>query len=128
MNRTPLYKTAVILSALLSLASIVLIFPALLQGPADQGMAEGIPRVVIVLSAIYSSVGLVAAYGAWRGQKWGIWLTIVVRALDGLLALPGVLFAPTDIARVSAILSVLIGLFVIVVLLRRPNPALAASN
>jgi len=64
---------------------------------------------------------MLSAYGAWYGQKWGIWLTVVTEALNGLLALPGVLFAPTESLRISAIVSVLVPLFVIFALLHRPQ-------
>lgn len=127
MPRTTLYKTAVIVHALSSLAGIFFALPALLQGPDAAGIAQGVPQVVLVLIAFLGVAGLVSAYGAWQGQKWGIWLTIVVRAVDGLLALPGVLSAPTPAARISAIAGVAIAIFVIVVMLLRPAPATATD-
>jgi hypothetical protein len=123
MTRDPLYKTAVIVHALASAFGILFAFPALLQGPTAQGIAQGVPQVVLVLSALLGVAGLVSAYGAWYGQKWGIWLTILTEALNGLLALPGVLFAPSAAGRISAVAGVLIAIFVIVVMLRRPRPA-----
>ncbi|RME48966.1 MAG: hypothetical protein D6791_02005, partial [Chloroflexi bacterium] len=78
------------------------------------------PQVVLVVVALLGVAGLVSAYGAWQGQKWGVWLTIVVEAVNGILALPGVLVGPSTFARTSAIASVLIALLVIVALLRRP--------
>jgi len=120
MNQTPLYKTAVIVHALNSLFGIVLAFTFLMQGPPTEGPVAGIPQVVIVASALMGVAGLISSYGAWRGQKWGVWLTVVLEAGNGILALPGVLFAPSAFARISAITGVLIAIFVIVALLRRP--------
>jgi uncharacterized membrane protein (DUF2068 family) len=123
MTRDPLYKTAVIVHAAGSFFNVIFAFPALLGGPDAQGIAAGIPQVVIVLAALLGVAGLVSAYGAWFGQKWGIWLTIITEALNGLLALPGVLFAPNAAGRLSAIIGVLVAIFVILMMLRRPRPA-----
>lgn len=128
MKQKPLYKSAVILHALSSLHGVVFAFPALMKGPSAQGVAEGVPQVVIVLGTLLGVAGLISAYGAWYGQKWGIWLTIVTEALNGLLALPGVLFGPTPFARISSIVGVLIALFVIVVMLYRPKIAFSSSG
>lgn len=128
MTRDPLYKTAVIVHAVGSFFTVFFAFPALLGGPDAQGVGAGIPQVVIVLAALLGVAGLVSAYGAWYGQKWGIWLTIITEALNGLLALPGVLAAPSAIAQISAIASVLVAIFVIVVMLRRPRPAVQAPD
>jgi len=125
MNQSTLYKIAVILFAILSLYSVVFSIPALLGGPENQGAAAGIPQVVILLGALTGVAGLVAAYGAWRGQKWGIWLVIILSAVNTVAALPGVLFAPSTFARISAIAGVAVSIFIIVVLLRRPKPVLA---
>ena len=69
-------------------------------------------------SALLGMAGLISAYGAWKYQKWGMMLAIFTEAISGLLALPGVLMAPTEFARVSSITGVLIAVFVIYVLLR----------
>jgi hypothetical protein len=114
MNNPTLFKTAVILFALSNIVNIILTLP----GVVDPSITDGIPPFVIVLSTILGAAGLVSAWGAWQGQKWGIWLTIILCVLGGLSALPGVLFAPNNIARVSAILGVTISAFVIIVLLR----------
>ncbi len=120
MKQTRLYKAAVIVHALSSIYVIVETFPLLLRGPNNPGN-PAIPWIVVVLAALLSVVGILSAYGAWYGQKWGVWLTVVTEALNGLLALPGVLFAPTDTLRISAIVSVLVPLFVISALLYRPR-------
>ena len=58
MKQTPLYKSAVILHALSSLYGVVFAFPALMQGPSAQGIADGVPQVVIVLAALLGVAGL----------------------------------------------------------------------
>lgn len=126
MNRSLLVRSAIVVHVIASLFGILGSLPALMQGPSAAGMMQGAPQVVLVAAAFVGVAGLVSAFGAWRGQKWGIWLTIVLRALFGLLALPGVLFAPTPGGQAVATAEVLIGILVIVVLLRRtPRPQTA---
>ena len=123
MNQSTLYKIAVILFAVLSIFGVVFSVPALLGGPDNQGAAAGIPQVIIILGALTGVAGLIATYGAWRGQKWGVWLAIILSAVNALSALPGVLFAPSAFARITAIVGVVTSIFIIIVLLRRPKPA-----
>ncbi len=126
MNHSLLVRSAIVVHVIASLFGILGSLPALMQGPSAAGMMQGAPQVVLVAAAFVGVAGLVSAFGAWRGQKWGIWLTIVLRALDGLLALPGVLFAPNPVGQAISTAGVLIGIFVIVVLLRRtPRPQTA---
>ena len=125
MSQSTLYKIAIILFAILSLFNILAAVPPLLSGPENQGFATGIPQGVIILAALSGPAGLLAAYGAWRGEKWGIWLTIILCAGGVLSALPGVLFAPNTAARISAIVGVSVSIFVIVVLVRRPKPSIS---
>jgi len=126
VKQTPLYKTAVIVHTLNSLYLIVATFPGLLEGPSGQSPTEGVPQIVVVMAALLGVAGLVSAYGAWVGQKWGIWLTIITEAINGLLAMPGLLLAPTPFARASAIASIVVALFVIVIMLKRPRTAQGA--
>lgn len=127
MKPTTLYKTAVIVHTLNSILMIVVAFPALMQGPLPDSPLAGIPQIVVVTVALMGVAGLVSAYGAWQGQKWGVWLTIVLEAANGILALPGVLGGHSTFARISATASVLIAIFVIVALLRRPKMATSAQ-
>ena len=122
MNKPNLFKTAVIAHAVLSIFSVILALPGVL----DPTLTDGIPPVIVALITIFGAVGLVSAWGAWQGQKWGIWLTIAFNVVNGLSALPGVLFAPNTFARISAIVGVAIAIFVIVVFLRF-RPAVAHS-
>ena len=128
MKRNRLYQAGVIVQGLSSLNTLVSAFPFLLHGPSAMAGADGVPEAVIVMAALLSVAGIVSAFGAWYGQKWGIWLTIFVQAIQGLLALPGVLFAPTASLRLSAIQSVVVAIFVIFALLYRPKPAIAPQQ
>lgn len=123
MNQSALYKIAVILFTLQSLFNVVATVPPLLGGPGNQGYAAGVPQAVILLAAVGGVAGLFAAYGAWQGKKWGVWLTLFLCAVGMLSALPGVLFAPNNAARASAIIGIVVSIFVIVALLRRPKAA-----
>ena len=114
MNKPTLFKTAVIISALSSIYGIIVALPGVMEASG----LDGVPPVVIILGAVLNSAGLVGAWGAWQGQKWGIWLVIILSAMGLLLTLPGILFAPNNGARVIAIISISISIFVIVVFLR----------
>ena len=121
MKPGAIYRAAVIVHTINSLLGIVLSFPTLMQGPGAQTITAGVPQIVIVLTTLLGVAGLVSAYGAWRLQKWGIALTIVIEAISGLLALPGILFAPTIFGRIASTISVLVAVFIIFALLQQPR-------
>jgi uncharacterized membrane protein (DUF2068 family) len=85
------------------------------------------PYSVVVLAVILGVIGLIASWGVWQNQKWAKIVVIIVGALGGLSALPGVLFAPTPGLRMSAISGVVIPL-VIIVLLLWPRPKAAVES
>ena len=127
MNHSKSLTVAAILQLLLSIGGIAATIPSLFLGAESVNNAGTSPPYFIVLLAFaIGLVGVVAAYGVWKRQKWAIVLTIVLRAVDGLSALPGVLFAPSAVWQVLAIGSVILSSLVIVLLLRRePRPAIA---
>lgn len=122
MKESIWYRLAVILFALGSLLTVIMFIPSLLN-PVTEGLTPRIPQVIILTAVLSGAAGLIAAYGAWQRQKWGIRLTVILSALNGLSALPGVLAAPSEAARVGAVATVLLAIFVIAVMLRRPAPA-----
>jgi len=72
---------------------------------------------VVVTSLVIGILSLVSAWGAWQGKKWGQVSTIVLRALDGLSAAPGIVFAPTPVLSITATVSVILAIAVIWLLL-----------
>ncbi|MFN2200181.1 MAG: hypothetical protein ACK2UO_03190 [Caldilineaceae bacterium] len=128
MRQLGLFRWAVLIHAVNSVFLVVASFPILLNGPDSQSSAIGIPQMVIVAAALLGVAGLVSAYGAWQGQRWGIALTIVLEAVNGLLALPGLVFAPTESARISAIAGVVIALFVIFGLMQGARSVRSATG
>lgn len=128
MKRTRSYTIAAILQLLLSLAAIGLSLPDIARGANEVNQApDAIPYAALVLSLIVGVLGLVSAYGVWRVQKWGVVLTIILRAVDGLTSLPGVAFGPTPFLKFVATISAVLAIVVIYLLLRRePTPAVAS--
>ena len=123
MNRPTNYTIAAILQLIVSVLALVLGFRDLRPGSAAM---EAIPLPVLVLALVAGALGLVSVYGIWRSQRWGVILAIVVRAVDGLAAAPGLLFAPTPEMKALATLGVATSIAVIALLLwPKPRPLAA---
>ncbi len=120
-QRPTTVTVAAILLALLSAFSVVSIFiPA---------FSEGVPAVVVYGGAVLGLLGLVAAYGLWMLKRWGVWLSIILSALNLLSAGPGIAFAPTTALFVFATAGV-VGSALIIVLVLMPvsRRAVAAES
>ena len=130
MNRPKTYTVAAILQFLVSVFSVISSVPLLVQGAtAVEQAGDSPPFFIAILGFGIGLLGLVSAYGVWRNQKWGVILTILLRAVDGLSALPGILFAPTVGLKIMASLGVLLAIVVIALLLwPKPKLAPAARN
>ena len=126
LSRTTALKIAAGLSFVLSALSVAGALPLIAQGAANSG-AEAPPYAVILLGLITGIVGMVAAFGAWKGQRWGVILTILANLLNGLAAAPGVLFAPTTGWWLAASVTVAASIVIIVLCLwpDRRQPAAA---
>ncbi len=110
---------AAVLLALLSLPNLV--FPLL--------PTEGIPAVVVYLGVVLGVAGLVAAAGLWMLKKWGLWLTIVVSALNLLSAAPGITSAPNAGLQLAALVTVVVSaLIIVLVVIPTSRRALTASS
>jgi hypothetical protein len=84
---------------------------------------EGMPAVFV-----YGALTLGGAAGLWMLKKWGIWLSIVVWALNLVSAAPGIPFAPDAALRVAALVTVLFSaLIIVLVVLLTSRRAFAAS-
>ncbi len=78
---------------------------------------EGMPAVFVYGALALGAAGLVGAAGLWMLKKWGIWLSIVVCALNLVFAAPGIPFAPDAALRVAATVTVVVSALVIVLVL-----------
>lgn len=123
MNRPRTFTIAAVLMFFMSLLSIGFEIPNLMLGTGASAQFEsngGPPFFLVLLNFAAGAIGLVAAYGVWQMQKWGVVLTIVLCAYTVLSALPAILFAPPAL-KVAAGIAVLWAA-VIIVLLLRPQP------
>ena len=115
---------AAVINAMISLVGLaVSIAPLSLgaDGVADRG--DQPPFAALVVGVVIGVLGVVGSFGIWRGQRWGSFLTIGVRGLDGFGSLFGVT-ADDLTLRSLAILSVVAAVLVIFLILRRdPVPA-----
>jgi uncharacterized membrane protein (DUF2068 family) len=69
---------------------------------------------------------MISAYGVWKEQRWGIVVTILVNAIDSILALPGIFVGPTMEFWLSAMLGIIVSIVVIVLCLWRDRRPVAA--
>ena len=118
LSRSTALKTAAVLSFLLSASGVIFSLPLIAQGATavDQG-GETPPYFILLLALIVGVVGVVAAFGAWKGQRWGIILTILANVVNGLSAAPGMLFAPTPGLLIAASVTVVLSIAIIVLCL-----------
>jgi uncharacterized membrane protein (DUF2068 family) len=124
MRSRPLPVTvAAILLVLLSLFDFPWPYEILFPG------AEEPPAIILYSGYVVGVVGLVAAVGLWMLKPWSYWTTIVVSALNFLLGLPGVLFAPgAALKAVIAVTEVVAILIVVLVVLPDSRRALADAQ
>jgi hypothetical protein len=124
LARPTALKIAAVLSLLLSAISIINALPLIAQGATAIDTAGGAPPYpVLVLALLMGVVGIVAAYGTWKQQRWGIILTIIVNVVNGLSAAPGLFFAPQPAFFVSALVTGIASIIIVVLCLwreRRP--------
>jgi hypothetical protein len=129
MNRPRTYTIAAILQFLSSAFAVVASIPGLAQGATSFNQTtSGPPYVVVLIGTLVGAMGIVSAYGVWRNQKWGIILTLMLCVINGLLTMPGILFAPSAGVKLFAASGVVFQIIIIALLLW-PRPTLVpASN
>jgi uncharacterized membrane protein (DUF2068 family) len=128
MSRSRNILTGAVFAALLSLANFITALILLPRGSADLASdGNQPPYAIVVLEVIVGAIGLVGAYGAFRSQRWGILLTLIVMAVNVLASVPGIAFAPTFLSQASSAIATVVSGIVIWLLLRRDarKPALA---
>lgn len=106
--------TLTVAAVLLALFSVLfdLSFPLWADAiPRD----EAAPAAIIYFTVAVGVAGLVGAAGLWMLRRWGIWLAIVVSALNILDAAAGVAGAPNIALRVAA--AVIVAVFALIVVL-----------
>jgi len=124
MKRSTNIVIATVLTAFYNLISLIRASVAIATQNQDvQNVGNGFAVLVVILC----SIGLVAAYGVWQNQKWGKVLAIIDMGLNGLIALPGVIFAPTLPLKLDPASGVIAAIVVIVLLLRRPKEAVVTG-
>jgi|SRR5215210_2657658 len=108
-QRPQAVTVAAVLLALFSALNIVsILIPA---------FSDGVPAVVVYGSAVVGLVGLAAAYGLWTLKRWGVWITVVLSVLNVLSAAPGIVFAPTTLLFVTALVTIVAYALIIVLLM-----------
>ncbi|MCW5852384.1 MAG: hypothetical protein KIT87_20085 [Anaerolineae bacterium] len=125
LSRPTALKIAAVISFLVAVFGVITSLPFLARGAqALDSAGDAPPYVVIMMGVLLSVVAMIAAYGAWKQQRWGIILTIIANTLNGLLAAPGIFFAPSSALFVSALVGVILSSIIVVLCLwREPRPA-----
>ena len=128
---TALKIAAVIMLVVALLDMFVYELPDLMRGMAavDQASttAGGPPFFMVILGFAIDVLAMVAAYGTWQAQRWGVILVIVISAFNCISGAFGAIFAPDSSTRIFAAVVVLLSLSVIYLCLRREPKSLAES-
>ena len=122
-NRTTII--AVVLLVLLSLLNAASELEMLGQGAGAAGTGS---YIWSLFNFLYNILGLVAAFGLFRGQSWGSTLALAVVALNLINYAIG-LFSGELPGPVVAITAVFMALYILiaVLVLRKPSPAGSGS-
>jgi hypothetical protein len=127
LSRSTALKIAATLSFLFGLWGLIQAFQIVMHGPEAITQANDSPPFMIgVITLVIVTVQLVAAYGTWKQQRWGIILTILMNALNIVAAAPGILFAPTNQLFIEATAGILVSIIVIVLCLWRDRKMVTA--
>lgn len=90
--------------------------------------ADKIPPLVRYGDVALGLVSLVAGFGLWNLQRWGIILTVIVAALNIVSAAPGMIAAPSLALQVVTVAYVVLSLLIIVLVMLRSERKVAASR
>jgi uncharacterized membrane protein (DUF2068 family) len=129
MSRSRNFTIAAALAGLLSLANTIVALTLLPQGSDKINHSSNQPPyAVILIEVVIGLVGIVAAYGVFRTQRWGVILTLVLMVINVLISVPGIPFGPTTFDKVSSAIALLVSAAVIYLLLRRDTRAKAKAE
>jgi predicted membrane channel-forming protein YqfA (hemolysin III family) len=117
------------LAGLLSLANAIVALALLPQGSAKlKASGNQPPYAVIIVEVIIGLIGVVAAYGVFRVQRWAVVLTLVLMVVNVLISLPGIPFGPTTFDKVASAGGLLASGGAIFFLLRRDGRTRTAAE
>jgi hypothetical protein len=124
MSRSRNYTIAAVLAGLLSLMNAITALVLLPQGANKINHASNQPPYAVdLISVVIGLIGIVAAYGVFRMQRWGVVSTLVLMVINVLISLPGIPFGPTMLDKVSSVVGVIASAAAIYFLLRRDTQA-----
>jgi len=123
MKRSKQIVVASVLTVVYCLQAIIRVSIALATQNQD---AQDMGNSFLVVLLILFTVCLVSVYGVWQNQKWGKILVIVTLGLNALLALPGVIFAPTLLMKLDPGSGVIVAIVVTILLLQRTQQPVTA--
>lgn len=119
LSRANALKIAAVLSLLLGLFGFFGALPFLARGTAVDLAADSPPYIIVLMGFVFAILRVIGAYGVWVKQRWGIVLTILANAIDMILALPGIVFAPTMTLWLSATIGTVVSILIILLCLWR---------
>lgn len=90
--------------------------------------ADNIPPLVRYGDVALGLASLVAGFGLWNLQRWGIILTVIIAALNIFSAAPGMIAAPSLALQVVTVAYVVLSLLIIVLVMLRSERKVAASR
>lgn len=129
MSRSRNYTIAAALAGLLSLVNTIVALVLLPQGSAKiDHSSNQPPYAVLLVEVVIGLIGMVAAYGVFRTQRWGVIVTLVLMVVNVLISVPGIPFGPTALDKVSSAAALLVSAAVIYLLLRRDTGVTAEAE
>lgn len=127
LSRSTALKIAAVLSALMGIVSIANTLPLIARGATGVAQSPDSPPYAILMVGLLTGViGIIAAYGVWNQQRWGIILTLLINLINGLGAVPGILFAPQPGLRITAVVTVVVTILIVVLCLWRERKPVTA--
>ncbi|MCB0212944.1 MAG: hypothetical protein KDJ52_26615 [Anaerolineae bacterium] len=132
LSRSTGLKIAAVIVLVITLIDMVVYeLPDLAGGMAavDQvsDAVGGPPFFMVILGFAFDVVAIVAAYGAWQAQRWGVVLLIMVSAFNCFSSTAAAIFAPWFATQIFGVVSLILFLSAIVLCLRREPQALTQS-
>ena len=132
LSRSTGLKIAAVIVLVLTLIDMVVYeLPDLASGMVAVDQAAdavgGPPFFMVILGFAFDILAIVAAYGTWQAQRWGVILVIMVSAFNCISAAAAAIFAPWVATRIFGVVSLILFLGVIVLCLRREPDSLSRS-